>query len=238
VEWGLGSAALIGHWVFPRVCPSCREDLPFPIGGPLCGPCLGRLRRLEEPLCRRCGRQWRGPGGPCADCRGRLWAVDSIRAVFPYRPPLPDLLYAFKYEGRPWVGRALAAWMAGAFRYHPDLGRADALVPVPLHPARERARGFNQAEVLAGAVGKSCGLSVLDALRRVRNTPPLWRIGRGRRREGLDGAFARRPGRGVRGLRLVLVDDVCTSGATLEACALELRGGGAASVRAFVLARG
>ena len=236
--WGLGIRESALHWLWPRICLACREDLPFPLAGPLCGACLGRLRRLEGALCARCGAPWPGPEALCPDCRRGLWALDEIRAAFRYRMPLPPLLYAFKYGGRLWAGRALADWMAGAFPGRGEFGATDALVPVPLHPARERRRGFNQARILAQAVGRAGGLPVIDALRRRWNTRPQSRLARSERRGRLEGAFVPAPGSDVRGLRLLLIDDVCTSGATLEACAKALRAAGAESVKAYALARG
>ncbi|MBI5245290.1 MAG: ComF family protein [Elusimicrobia bacterium] len=199
---------------------------------------MGRLRRLDGPLCRRCGRSWEGPEACCPRCRSGLSPVDLVRAVFPYRTPLPPLLYAFKYGGRLWVGKALADWMAGAFRLFDELGGADALVPVPLHPARQRQRGFNQARFLAEAVSRASGLPVLDALSRLRNTRAQSRLSRRERAGRLKGVFAPASKADVRGLDLVLIDDVCTSGATLSACATALRSGGASSIRGFALARG
>jgi ComF family protein len=161
--------------------------------------------------------------------------VDAVRSVFPYRTPLPELLYSFKYGGRLWVGRALGDWMAGAFRLHAELEGAEVLVPVPLHPARERRRGFNQARLLAEAVSRASGLSVVDALRRRRNTRAQWGLSREERRTRMEDAFEAAGG-ACRGLSVLLIDDVCTSGSTLDACARVLRESGAASVRAYVLA--
>jgi len=164
--------------------------------------------------------------------------VDAIRAAFRYRTPVPALLYAFKYGGRLWAGEALADWMAGAFHRLPELAGAEALVPVPLHPARERQRGFNQARLLAERIGRASGLPVVEALRRRWNTRAQWRLPRRERRGRLDGAFVLSPDANIRERRVLLIDDVCTSGATVEACAKALRAAGAGSVKAFVLARG
>jgi ComF family protein len=164
--------------------------------------------------------------------------VDLVRAAFVYGGPLPRLLHAFKYEGREEAGRALADWTAQAFRRTPGFEDADALVPVPLHPSRERARGFNQALGLARALARTSGLPVRRALVRIRPTRPQWRYGRAARRQRLRDAFALAEAVGpLRGRVLVLVDDVATSGGTLETCARVLRAGGARAVKAFVLAR-
>lgn len=234
--WASSWAEVALSILLPRTCAHCRHDLPEPLSGPLCGPCLGALRPLAGPVCRRCGAPWEGPEACCPPCRGRLHSVDVIRAAFPYRPPLPRLVHAFKYRGLESAGRALADWLAGALPRWPELLPVDAVVPVPLHPARERERGFNQALTLARAAARAARAPLLEALRRRADTAPQWRFGRGTRSRRLEGSFA--AALPVQGMSLLLVDDVCTSGGTLEACGTALREAGAAQVRAFALARG
>ena len=236
--WGLELKDILLHLLLPRVCLGCREDLPLPLSGPLCGCCLGLLRpSWAEPLCRLCGALWEGPEPCCHDCRKGLRSVDAIRGAFLYRPPLPRLLHSFKYGARPSVGESLGFWMAGALARFPELEGADALVPVPLHPSRLRERGFNQALILARHVGKASGLQVLDALSRRTDTAAQWRFSRRKREGRLRGVFLAGPQAGLWGRHVLLIDDVCTSGGTLEGCARALREAGAASVRAYVLAR-
>ncbi len=157
------------------------------------------------------------------------------RAAFKYRGSLPALVHAFKYRGLAGAGRALGDWMAGAWRRHPELGRPDALVPVPLHPKRLAERGFNQARLLAERLAPAAGAPVRDILRRLKNTPPQARRARDARGGRLGGAFEANPE--AAGARVVLIDDVMTSGETLAACAQALKEAGAADVRAFVLTR-
>ena len=206
--------------LLPRACAGCLEDLPPPFSGPLCGPCLLGLRALPDPLPRR-----------------SLPSLDLGRAAFRYGGPLARLLHAFKYGGSRAAGRALGDWMAGAAGRQRALLRADALVPVPLHPSKLRRRGFNQAELLARRLCGPLGAPVLGALERRRATRPQWTYPRAERKLRLLDAFRAREER-LRGRRLLLIDDVCTSGGTLEGCARELRRAGAAWVGAFVLARG
>jgi len=193
---------------------------------------------------------WRPARETCARCR-RVAATLTIRAVGPYEGRLRDVVHVFKYEGR----RSLAGTLAALIRDQASdvLASADAVVPVPLHGARRRRRGFNQARDLAGGLG----LPVLDALRRSRPTPPQAELTAAARRRNVRGAFALAPaprwhGVGWRASRharlarmasavygrvVVLVDDVVTTGATLEACAAVLRAAGAADVRAVTVAR-
>ncbi|MDE2292603.1 MAG: ComF family protein [Elusimicrobia bacterium] len=220
--------------VLPRVCAACRADLPPPLQGPLCGPCLKGLRPLRPPYCPRCGAAG-APEPSCARCPSLPADAPLTRAAFRYRGPLPALLHAFKYGGSRSAGAALGDWMAGAWRLHPELGRPDALVPVPLHPARLARRGFNQARLLAERVARAARVPVRELLSRERDTPPQARRARVERAGRLEGAF--RASSAAARLRLVLIDDAMTSGETLAACAAALREAGADGVRAFVLTR-
>jgi len=163
-----------------------------------------------------------------------------MRAAGPYDGVLRQLLHALKYEGRRTLAGRLSALMRE--RGREVLGVADFVVPVPLHWRRRHARGFNQAEDLASGLGPP----VVHALRRVRATAPQFGLSASRRRRNVQAAFApprrgflrrRRHDPRLRGACVVLVDDVCTTGATLEACAAVLKAGGAREVRALTAAR-
>jgi ComF family protein len=193
---------------------------------------------------------WRPARETCARCR-RAAGTLTIRSVGPYEGRLRDVLHVFKYEGR----RSLACALTTLVRDQAAdvLASSDAVVPVPLHGARRRHRGFNQARDLAAGLG----LPVLDALRRTRATPAQASLTAGARRRNVRGAFALAPvprwtrdgwrasrrarvsrmAMAVYGRVVVLVDDVVTTGATLEACAAVLRAAGAADVRAVTVAR-
>lgn len=125
--------------------------------------------------------------------------------------------------------------MAANLARFPEIGPIDALVPVPLHPRRECQRGYNQARILADEISASSGLAVLEALSRGKATAEQWRLGRRERGENLRGAFSAQPR--VKGLRLLIIDDVCTTSASLGECARELLKKGAADVCGYVLAR-
>ncbi len=152
-------------------------------------------------------------------------------AVGLYDGSLRDIVHALKYDGRRSVARRLGALMRE--RGADVLDGADAVVPVPLHRRRLRARGFNQAAEL----GRHLGLPLRHALRRVRATPSQTDLPAGERHANVRGAFALARRIDVRGARLVLVDDVSTTGATLDACARVLREAGAEDVRALTAAR-
>jgi ComF family protein len=148
-------------------------------------------------------------------------------------------VHAFKFRGLPSAARAAGAAMAREMARRPGLSDFDALVPVPLHPRRERQRGYNQAEILAREIGAATGLPILTLLERRRWAAPSWRLGRLGRRTALSGAFTLRAGceKSTEGRRLLLIDDICATGTTLEECARALREAGAGDVAGWVFAR-
>ena len=227
----MGWTARLLDLLFPRTCAVCRDLLRG--DGPACRGCLRGLSPILPPYCPRCGAAATGPS--CLRCAALPERAPLTRAAFRYRGPIPPLLHAFKYRGRLDAGALLAAWLAEGFTRYPELGRPDAVVPVPLHPRREAERGFNQADLLAGALAQAAVLPVRRLLRRRRNTPPQARRARQERGGRLEGAFEA-CGEAA-GLRLLLIDDAMTSGETLAACAAALEGAGAAQVAAFVLTR-
>jgi ComF family protein len=172
------------------------------------------------------------PLARCPRCRRTRRHVSSARAVGAYDGALRAIVHALKYDGR----RSLAPALAGLMRERGSivLEGADALVPVPLHPSRRRERGFNQAADLA----RHLHLPVVPALRRTRATAAQAGLPAGRRHGNVRGAFAiTRRGAALYGRTVVLVDDVSTTGATLEACARVLKECGVAEVRALTAAR-
>lgn len=224
-------------------CAACNASLPYPARGPVCQSCWDAIRSFTPPLCRRCGDplpSWRVisvEAGVCPRCRRRPSALTESRAIGAYEGSLRAIVHAFKYGGCRSLARGLGARLresaAGL------LGNADIVVPVPLHRSRRRGRGFNQARELA----RHLGLPLVDALRRTRATPSQTDLPAAARHGNVRDAFAlaRRQlpwlALNVEGLRIVLVDDVSTTGATIEACARVLRAAGAADVSAVTAAR-
>lgn len=204
------------------------------VGAWLCARCRSRIRRLEEPLCRRCGAEVESARKDCG-CRARLRALSRLRSAAAYEGPLERAVHRFKYQG--WTRLAEPLALLISERVAVEGLAAPWAVAVPLHPARMRQRGFNQAELLAAEVRVRLGLSKpAGELVRTRHTAPQVGHDRRRRLENVSGAFEWR-GPSLTGSSILVIDDVATTGATLEACAAALRAGGAGPVIGVSVAR-
>jgi len=233
----ISSDALLSVVLAPS-CAACDEPLLQPTRGPICDPCWRSVLPLTPPLCDRCGDPlptWRVVSIPlacCARCRRTRRVLDRARAIGAYDGALRAIVQALKYEGRRSLARPLGRLMRE--RGADLLAGAACVVPVPLHPSRRRQRGFNQAADLAHHVG----LPVVAALRRVRATATQTGLPAGRRHRNVRGAFAPTgAAAALTGSAIVLIDDVSTTGATLEACASALKAAGVQEVRALTAAR-
>lgn len=219
--------------VFPPHCVVCRAT-----GVLLCDSCRQQFPRVVHPMCDCCGCPTHSPG-LCPACQRSSPAIDGIRSVVALAGGAREAVHRFKYGGCSALAAPLADVMADYWLANPL--PADVVVAVPLHIARERERGYNQAYLLGREFGRRVGLPPLSgALKRSRRTRPQVGLSAGERRTNVGGAFSYRPpehGDGACGLRVLLVDDVCTTGATLEACSVALKAAGAASVWGFTLAR-
>lgn len=227
--------------LLPARCLACPEPVGAP--GALCPACWSALGFIVPPLCACCGVPFEFEGQPahgtlCGACVASAPAFDRARAALHYDDGSRALILRFKHGDRIHAAPAFGRWLARAGAEL--LEDADLIVPVPLHWTRLFARRYNQAALLSHALGRESGLPVLvDALERRRRTPPQGRLGRAGRDRNVRGAFAvpaRRRAR-VEERRVLLVDDVLTTGATMEACARTLLAAGAAAVDALTLAR-
>ena len=215
--------------VFPRRCVACGS-----FGAFLCADCLAATPRAEPPRCPICWMP--GPAGVCDRCRAGPFAFEAARSPFVYAGPAREAVHALKYHGVSAIAEAMGQMMAGCLEaWSPPV---EALVPVPLAGPRRRGRGYNQSELLAREVSSTTGLPLAQGvLLRSKAAPPQARAAdEVARRAAVADAFAVRPGSGMAG-PLLVVDDVMTSGATLDACARALRGGGFGPVYALAFAR-
>jgi ComF family protein len=170
--------------------------------------------------------------GRCALCRFGLRGFDAAYCFGSYEGVLRELIHPYKYGRVKTLARPLGAMLAAAL---PREERFDAVTPVPLHWRRQWQRGFNQSELLARTIARRCGVPVIHALKRVRPTVAQAGLSNTGRRQNVAAAF--RPRRAVEGKRILLIDDVMTTGSTAAACALALKRAGAAKVALLTVAR-
>jgi ComF family protein len=228
--------------VLPSKCAYCNspiEDSAIPF---FCAACWSDFTVLPGPLCPSCGRPFdssealsHSPAHECHACRLQPPRFDQALSVGHFEGSLREAIHQFKYRPCRALAKPLGAWMCGNLRV---LTSIDSIMPVPLHSSRLRQRGFNQALLLAHSLSTAGALSLCyDNLWRIRPTRPLVELSGDDRIKNVAGAFALRRPLEVSGMSVLLVDDVFTTGATLNECADVLKIAGAASVNALTLAR-
>ena len=219
--------------VFPPQCAGC--GLP---GMEFCHRCAQRVEPLPQTICLHCGAPQRTTVSLCDNCRARTRALTLSRAAALHTEPLRQAIHALKYEDRPQLAEPLGRYLVAAFRQKPWTAISndiDAVVPVPLHSERFAERGYNQSELLAAKLSTDCGLPLQPAwLMRIRPTRQQVGLSPSERQTNVVGAF--RATADVAGKTLLLVDDVYTTGSTLEACARAALDAGAHAVYALTLA--
>lgn len=223
---GLGRGLL--DLVYPPRCPGCAR-----VGELFCEKCRSAVRPYPIATCPRCGRG-QTSRSLCAACAAEPAQIDGICPATIYTHPMREAIQSYKYENMRDLAGPLAQWLVAAWHAH-DI-TADVIVPVPLHARREAERGYNQAELLARELSRQVGVPTAprELVRTVRTRPQVG-LTRAERQRNIAGAFQCTDK--VPGLRIVLVDDVCTTGATLESCAAALKDRGAATVVGLTVAR-
>jgi competence protein ComFC len=229
----------LGSLFYPATCVGCRENVER--SEYLCLDCQRRAPRIVAPFCAKCSEPFSGAitqTFSCANCEHRKLHFDCAVAAYRSRGLVRKLVHDFKYGQQRHLRYPLASWLRETL----DDSRLrdchfDLIVPVPLHPARERERGFNQAALLAELLAASMKITTRPVLERTRYTTTQTAYDRAERMENLAGAFRLRKNRDVRDLRVLLIDDVLTTGSTLSECARVLRRAGAVSVHAATAAR-
>jgi ComF family protein len=233
--------------VFPALCPVCEVTLGTGRRDPLCGHCWSAITRLGDPWCDLCGAasttaatfderpDFVAPARPCATCVTDPPQYDYARSAAVYEGPLRAAIHALKFAGRRAVANPLGDLVAEqCVASLPD--GIEALIPVPLAPERERERGFNQAGLLARRIGGPLDVPTRSRwLARIRSTRPQSDLSAAERRANVRDAF--RASERVAGRHVLLIDDVLTTGATLDACARALRAAGARRIGVLTVAR-
>lgn len=227
---------------YPEACQICGVARARPGEGYVCAGCAAKVEYIEPPFCGRCGKPVEGEvTGPfeCAQCRETPRPFEYARAAVKLRGLALEVIHRYKYQQALWCEPFLAGLFATRAKPVLAAGEWNLIVPVPLHPVKEREREFNQAERLGRLLSRATGIPVNDRLvRRVKYTQTQTRLTRAARAENLQGAFQARKGLRLNGEQVVLVDDVLTTGATAGECAKVLQRMGAGKVCVWTLARG
>lgn len=215
---------------FPKQCVSCGK-----VGSFLCLSCKRKLPSLAAPLCPKCGRP-QASGIVCPSCRQRRTEIDGIRSPYRFDEVIRKAIHQLKYQNLKAISSCLAELLADYLEPSPLPG--EVLVPVPLHQRRLKERGYNQSSLLSRELGKLTSLPVIEGcLIRIKEAQPQVRAASmEERRENVVGAFICRNEK-LSAKQVILIDDVCTSGATLESCAVALKSKGAISVWGLTIAR-
>jgi ComF family protein len=229
----------IASLLYPPTCTICAASVCSQEY--LCADCEAKLSRIVPPFCAKCSEPFDGAittAFSCANCAHRLLYFDAAVSAYRSRGIARHVILNFKYGRQIHLRHLVSRWLVAAFDDERLREREfDVIVPVPLHPARERERGFNQATLLAEQLEPRLSVPVRSVLQRVRYTTTQTAFDRSERIQNLRNAFRLRKNADVRDLRVLLIDDVLTTGSTLSECARVLKKNGARSVCAATAAR-
>src|SRR6266508_3926100 len=229
----------IASLLYPPVCTICGANVRA--SEYLCSHCESKTIRIVAPFCQTCSEPFEGAltgAFTCATCAHRTIHFDAAIAAYRSRGIVRQIIHDLKYGRQIYLRHLVARWLRAALDDARLRGcRLDLIVPVPLHPTRQRERGFNQASLLAELLSAQVSIQSRPALERIRYTITQTALDRAERMENLHNAFRLRKNMDVRGLRVLLIDDVLTTGSTLSECARILKRAGAISVHAATAAR-
>ena len=229
-------------FAFPPVCQLCNENRASAAEGYVCPDCARRVRFVKEPFCERCGLPFEGSLTgifECSNCLGVEFDFISARSAVLAKDAVLEAIHHYKYNQALWFEPFLADLLIRAAAQEINHEEWDAVVPVPLHSTKRREREFNQAERLARRLGKALGIPCKNAwLRRTQRTRTQTLLTRAERAANVRNAFRTPHNLNLDEKRIVLIDDVFTTGATTSACARALRQAGAAAVCVWTVARG
>ncbi len=226
--------------LFPEVCQFCRACAAGPDEGFVCAACRGRFRWVRHPFCDRCGLPFEGEvlsAFQCGNCAGRDYAFRAARSAVVVDDFALEVIHGYKYYGAVWLEDVLTDLLWEQLGVLGLRTEWDLVVPVPLHSTRLREREFNQAAGIGKALAERLGVPVAAALKRVAPTKSQTKLTRQERLENVRGAFAAGKRMQIQGKRVMVVDDVFTTGATADECARVLKSFGAGEVWICTAAR-
>ena len=242
-------AAPIQNWLnsglgflYPEICQICEAGRAAAKEGYVCSNCWRQVRFIRPPFCERCGLPFEGDittAFECTNCREMEFHFSSARSAVVAKSIVLETIHRFKYQRELWFGTFLADLLLREALPALHGQNWNYIVPVPLHPVKEREREFNQAELLARHLSRAASIPLNSGLlRRVAPTLTQTRLTRQQRAENMRGAFALANGVKLNGENIILLDDVFTTGATTSACAKVLKNAGAGNVCVWTIARG
>lgn len=205
--------------LYPRRCPIC-SDIVMPKGELVCPECVGNIPYVNEPRCYRCGKELRDERAEyCYDCSRHKMYYEKGVALFRYNSIMRRAMDGFKYKNRREYADFFVMEMTRIYGHEMRAWKADAVIPIPIHKSRRRVRGYNQAELLAGPISEYLNVPLeTETIIRIRKTKPQNKLNDKERQKNIEGAF--KIGKNVVQLKkVILVDDIYTTGSTINACA-------------------
>ncbi|PIP68393.1 MAG: hypothetical protein CO035_03340 [Candidatus Omnitrophica bacterium CG_4_9_14_0_2_um_filter_42_8] len=227
--------------LYPAICRVCSKKLDE-FDRNICASCAGKLKERLPPFCLRCGRQLKGDAelkAVCADCKNDMPHFDRAWSVCHYEGALKDLIHDFKYKKITSLSKDFANLIIGFMKKY-DIGKESQIIlSVPMHPDKLFKREINHADILAKAIGKGLGITYSgNVLKKTKNTPPQSKLKREDRIKNLRSSFSLKNSALASGRNILLVDDLFTTGSTVNECAGLLKNSGAGRIEVITLARG
>lgn len=227
----------INSVLFPPHCPFCEKILDFREAC-VCGDCMQKLPFICEPICSRCGKHLNGEGDLCVDCSKNEHVYKEGRAVWQYKKQVSDSLLRFKYHNQRNYAKVYGEWVVRLFSKWIKERNIDVIVPVPIHKSRMRSRGYNQAFLVAKVLGESLNIPVDDeSVIRSKKTLPQKELSVFERMQNIQKSFSLRND-SFRGKNILIIDDIYTTGLTVDALSFSLIKGGAKNIYFIALATG
>lgn len=225
------------NFIFPPFCPICESELKLTERF-ICEDCYSHIKTIESHFCRKCGAPLEEKRKTCKYCKGITFHFSKVRALGTFSTPLIEMIHLLKYERKTLIGNRLGILLGNLFLSDPELLLTDMILPVPLHRTRIRERGYNQSTLLAKMVSSISGKDLcLDAVVRTKATKSQSKLDHEERLINLEDAFRVVLPEIIKNKTVVVVDDVLTTGTTLDEITKTLLNSGAQSVYGLILAR-
>lgn len=228
----------------PKTCMYCNKPLNYDTNEPLCFKCLSQIKFIDGLVCQKCGLPLDSGGAHCYNCKksNRKFYIEFIRAVTKYEEPIKILIHEFKYRQKHYLknflgGKLMTTWWWENYKLFPEI---DIVCCVPMNPIKKFFRGYNQAELLAAEFSKKVRLNFIPYLiKRKKLTVSQFKLTREQRLQNVKDAFVinKKLTNNIKGKNILIIDDVCTTGETINQCAKVLKKSGARNVFGLVLAR-